>query len=168
MNSPQVTKAPRPEIWGEIATKQAELQALYTEAGANIFKQTDGAAFLGEKNTAHSQYWHGVVKKHPTIVKGTFDTPDYGVKNELFPRYVEVYNGHNAAGAVLENPYDVLSQDTNRYSLDARKAFIESKDAVHKQIVKDAPPIRKPSSNNSKSKAEKESADKSTDTSKKD
>ena len=74
MNSPQVTKAPRPEIWGEIATKQTELQVLYTEAGVNIFKQTDGVAFLGEKNTAHAQYRH--LKKRLKIFFGQSSSAD--------------------------------------------------------------------------------------------
>ena len=139
----QKTTPPRAGIWTEIATKQAELQALYAEAGLNVFKETEGEAFLGEKNTFYSTYWHSSVKKHPLLVKGSFNIADYGVKNELFPYFVAAYNGHNAACAVLNEPYNILSKDLLRYGSDARKGFDDSKDAVHKQIIKDAPAFRK-------------------------
>ena len=164
----QLTTAPRVGIWAEIATKQAELQALYVEVGANVFKKTTGKAFLGEKNTPHAQYWHDKVKKHPSLVKGTFNLSDYGVKSELFPFLVDAYNGHNAAGVVLDSPYDTASTDLRNYASEAREAFTDSGDAVHKQIVKDAPQFRKPQVNNANSKGEKTAADKSTDSSKAD
>ena len=164
--SNQVTTAPRAEIWAEIATKHAELQALYAEAGLNILKKTAGKAFLGEKNTPHAQYWYDKVKKHPSLVKGTFNSSDYGVKSELFPFFVDAYNGHNAAGAILDLPYDIISTDLRNYASEAREAFTDSGDAVHKQIVKDAPQFRKPQVNNSNSKGDKTAADKSTDNSK--
>ena len=165
--SNQVTTAPRAEIWVEIATKQAELQALYVEVGLNILKKTPGKAFLGEKNTSYAQYWHDKVKKHPSLVKGTFNLSDYGVKSELFPFLVDAYNGHNAAGVVLDLPYDTASTDLRNYASESREAFVDSSDAVHKQIVKDAPQFRKPQVNNANSKGEKTAADKSTDTPKK-
>ncbi len=38
------------------STKQAELHALYAEAAQNIYKETQGEAFWGEKNIAYVQY----------------------------------------------------------------------------------------------------------------
>jgi hypothetical protein len=142
--SRQKTTAPNPDIWVRIEAKQVELHALYEEAATGIYKNTDGEAFLGEKNVAFAQYWLSAVKKAPKAVTGEFDLPDFEVKEGLFPSFVKVYNTHNAAGAVLSEPYDILSKDVLRYSVDAKKVFDISSDPVRKQTVKDAPVYRKP------------------------
>ena len=159
--SRQKTIAPNTDIWARIEAKQTELQALYEEAAEGIYKNTDGEAFLGEKNVAFAQYWLGVVKKTPKAVAGEFDISDYDIKMGLFPSFIAAYNGHNAAGAILDTPYNILSKDTFFYSSDARKTFDGSKDPVRKQIVKDAPAYRKPSVK--KDEKEANTADKSSD-----
>jgi hypothetical protein len=141
--SRQNSTPPDPNIWELIKAKQAELNGLYEIAASGIYKSTEGESFLGEKNVSFAQYWLGSVKKAPKTVTGEFDLPDYDVKTGLFPLFVEAYNGHNAAGAVLETPYDILSKDILRYSWDAKKAFEGSNDPVRKQTVKDAPSYRK-------------------------
>ena len=153
--SRQVTSAPREEIWDEIKETQEKLNALYFEAGLNVFKETDGEAFLGEKNQSFATYWAGAVKKSPTVVSGEFNTADFVVKAPLFGKFVEVYNGHNLVGSALDTPYDILSKDTLRYSLDSRNSFKESKNATCKQAVKDSPEYRKPAPNAAKSTLEK-------------
>jgi hypothetical protein len=142
--SRQKTVAPNPDIWARIEFKQAELHALYEEAAVGIYKGTEGEAFLGEKNVAFAQYWMNAVKKTPTVVTGEFNLPDFEIKEGLFPLFVKVYNAHNAAGAVLSEPYDILAKDVLRYSSDAKKSFDISSDPVRKQVVKDAPAYRKP------------------------
>lgn len=142
--SRQKTIAPNPDVFVRIAAKQAELQSLYEEAAEGIYKSTDGEAFLGEKNVAFAHYWLGAVKSTPKAVTGEFDLLDYDVKEGLFPLFVKIYNAHNAAGAVLAEPYDILSKDVLRYSTDAKKSFDISSDPVRKQTVKDAPLYRKP------------------------
>ncbi len=151
--SRQTTVAPNPDIWTRIETKQAELQALYEEAAGDIYKNTDGGAFLGEKNVSYAQYWLSAVKKSPKAVTGEFDILDFDVKATLFPFFVKVYNGHNAAAAILDAPYDILAKDVLRYATDARKSFEISSDAICKQALKDAPLYRKASP--AKSKEEK-------------
>ena len=151
--SRQTTIAPNADIWERIKTKQAELHALYVEAAQNIYKETQGEAFLGEKNLAYAQYWTGAVKKSPKAVTGEFNAADFQVKAAMFPDFVEVYNTHNAAGSVLDEPYNILAKDVLRYATDAKKAFDISSDAVCKQAAKDAPQYRK--SSPAKSKAEK-------------
>ena len=141
--SRQKTVAPNPDIWARIATKQAELHVLYEEAAQDIYKATEGESFLGEKNAAYAQYWLSSVKRSPKAVSGEYSIPDFEVKAALFPQFVEVYNTHNAAGAVLDEPYNILSKDVLRYSTDAKKAFDNSSDAVCKQALKDAPVFRK-------------------------
>ena len=142
--SRQKTIAPNVDIWARIEAKQTELQALYEEAAEGIYKNTDGESFLGEKNVAFAQYWLGAVKKTPKAVTGEFDLPDFDLKTGLFPSFVAAYNGHNAAGAILDTPYNILSKDVLYYASDARKTFDLSKDLVRKQVVKDAPVHRKP------------------------
>lgn len=141
--SRQKTTAPNPDIWVRIEAKQIELHTLYEEAAVGIYKGTDGEAFLGEKNVAFAQYWLNAVKKTPKAVTGEFDLPDFEVKEGLFPSFITVYNAHNAAGAVLSEPYDILAKDVLRYSADAKKSFDISSDPVRKQTVKDAPVYRK-------------------------
>ncbi len=160
--SGQKTLAPNPDIWERIKTKQAELHSLYEEATQEIYKETEGEAFLGEKNVSYAQYWVGAVKKSPKAVSGEYPVNDFEVKAALFPQFVEVYNTHNAAGALLDAPYDILSKDVLRYATDAKKAFGISTDAVCKQALKDAPVYRKSSSAKSKAEkaAEKAAADK--------
>lgn len=160
--SRQKTLAPNPDIWERIKTKQAELHGLYEEATQDIFKNTEGEAFLGEKNVAFAQFWASAVKKSPKAVTGEYPINDFDVKAALFPQFVEVYNTHNAAGALLDEPYDILSKDVLRYATDAKKAFGISSDAVCKQALKDAPLYRKTSSAKSKAEkaAEKAAADK--------
>lgn len=151
--SRQTTVAPKLDIWERISTKQAELHALYEEAAQDVFKETDGEAFLGEKNVSFAQYWMGAVKKSPKAVSGEFKISDFEIKSALFPLFIEVYNTHNAAGSILDGPYDILSKDVLRYATDAKKAFGISSDVVCKQALKDAPQFRKASAG--KSKAEK-------------
>ena len=141
--SRQKTIAPNPDIWARIEAKQNELQALYEEAAEGIYKTTSGEAYLGEKNVAFAQYWLGAVKKTPKAVTGEFDIADFDVKTGLFPFFVAAYNGHNAAGAILDNPYTFLAKDVLYYSSDAKKTFDLSSDPVRKQTVKDAPLYRK-------------------------
>jgi hypothetical protein len=141
--SRRATLTPNPDVWARIETKQAELHALYAEAAENIYKNTVGEAFLGEKNVAYAQYWADAVKKSPKAVTGEFDVNDFDTKTALFPSFVKVYNAHNAVGSVLGAPYDILSKDTLRYATDAKKAFEMSNDAVCKQALKDAPQYRK-------------------------
>ncbi len=139
----QKTIAPNTDVWARIEIKQTELQALYEEAATGIYKGTDGKGYLGEKNVAFAQYWLGAVKKNPKAVAGEFDIADFDVKTALFPSFVAAYNGHNAAGAILDEPYNFLSKDVFRYASDAKKSFDSSNDPVSKQIVKDAPNYRK-------------------------
>ena len=162
--SRQKTVAPNSDIWERIKTKQAELHGLYEEATQEIFKETEGEAFLSEKNVSYAQYWIGAVKKSPKAVTGEYQINDFEVKAALFSQFVEVYNTHNAAGALLDAPYDILSKDVLRYATDAKKAFGISSDAVCKQALKDAPLYRKASSAKSKAEkaAEKAAADKVT------
>ncbi|MBL7816081.1 MAG: hypothetical protein JNL70_13775 [Saprospiraceae bacterium] len=160
--SKPITIAPRETIWDEIKAEQAKLSALYEEAGINVYKATEGEAFLGEKNQAFGSYWAFAVSQSPNAVTGEFNTGDFNVKAPLFQRFVEVYNGHNRIGSMLDAPYDVLSKDILRYSLDAKKSFKDSKNAVCKQAVKDAPEYRKPTSNSAKSSSEKAATEKST------
>jgi hypothetical protein len=164
--SRQKTVAPNSDIWERIKTTQAELHSLYEEATQYIFKETEGEAFLGEKNVSYAQYWIGAVKKSPRAVSGEFQINDFEVKTDLFSKFVEVYNTHNAAASILDGPYDILSKDVLRYATDAKKAFGISSDAVCKQALKDAPMFRKASSGKSKAEkaadkaAEKAAADK--------
>lgn len=151
--SRQTTVAPNPNVWTRIKTTQATLRALYEEAAQDINKATEGEAFLGEKNVSYAQYWVGAVRKSPKAVTGEYNFPDFEIKAALFPEFVEVYNNHNAAAAILDAPYDALSKDVLRYATDAKKSFGISSDAVCKQAVKDAPLFRKASS--AKSKEEK-------------
>jgi hypothetical protein len=138
------TKAPsNADIWTRIKTKQDELHVLYQEATQDIYKGTEGDAFLGEKNVFYAQYWLGAVKKSPKAVTGEFDLDDFEVKADLFPKFIEVYNNHNANSALLEDPYNFLSKDVLRYATDARKSFSISNDPVCKQAIKDAPRLRK-------------------------
>lgn len=155
------TVAPKPDVWERIKTKQAELHALYEEATSGIYKETEGEAFLGEKNVSYAQYWMGAVKKSPKAVSGEFQINDFEVKSTLFPYFIEVYNTHNAAASILDEPYNILSKDVLRYATDAKKAFGISSDAVCKQALKDAPMFRKASSGKSKAeKAAEKAADK--------
>jgi hypothetical protein len=137
------TLTPNPDVWARIEAKQAELHALYAEAAENIYKNTSGEAFLGEKNVAYAQYWAEAVKKSPKAVTGEFDISDFDIKTALFPSFVKVYNAHNAVGSILAAPYDILAKDILRYATDAKKAFEISSDAVCKQALKDTPQYRK-------------------------
>ena len=153
--SRQITTAPRATIWDEIKETQEKLNALYLEASVNVFKETEGEAFLGEKNQSFGTYWASSVKKSPTVVTGEFNTTDFIVKAPLFGKFVDAYNAHNLVGSALDTPYDILSKDVLRYSLDAQKTFKDSKNAICKQAVKDAPEYRKPAPNAAKSTLEK-------------
>ena len=135
--------APQLDIWEQIRVKQGELQALYTDVAENIFKATDGEAYLGEKNISYAEYWSEAVKGFPKVVSGMFNGEDFEAKTALFPLFVKAYNGHNAVGSVLNTPYDILAKDVLRYSTDAQKSFKSSNEDVSKQIVKDAPVYRK-------------------------
>ncbi len=153
--SRQITATPRETIWDEIKETQEKLNALYLEAGLNVFKETEGEAFLGEKNQSFGTYWAASVKQSPKVVTGEFNTADFIVKAPLFGKFVVAYNGHNLIGSVLDTPYDILSKDILRYSLDAQKTFKDSKNAICKQAVKDSPEYRKPTPNAAKSILEK-------------
>ncbi len=131
-------------VWARIEEKQAELAALYAEAAEGIVQSTECAAWLGEKNQAFVDFWVRAVKFSPKAVAGEFDLPDFELKAALFPKFVQVYNSHNAAGAILVTPYDAVSKDIFRYSFDAKNAFSMSNNAICKQALKDAPKYRKP------------------------
>ena len=153
--SRQITSAPRETIWDEIKEAQDKLSALYTEAGIYIFKETEGEAFLGEKNQTFGTYWASAVKQSPSVMSGEYNTADFTIKAPLFGKFVAVYNGHNLVGSLLATPYDILSKDVLRYSLDAQNAFKKSNKAVCKQAVKDSPDYRKLAPNAAKSTLEK-------------
>ena len=155
------TTAPNPTVWERIKVNQLEMNKLFKEAVEDIFKNTEGLAFLGEDNTAFVSYWLKAVQANPEVMDGLFDTEDFAVKENLFSNLVTAYNDCNAGRAILDTPYDILSQDVFRYAMDAKIKFdaVAVKNQKYKQVVKDAPQYRKPS----KPKA---TTDKTTDASK--
>ena len=142
-----MTTAPNPTVWERIKQKQLEMNELYKEAIEDVFKETDGAAFLGEDNAAFASYWLAAVTEHPEVMDGLYNTTDFTVKEQIFKKLVVVYNDSNAGKAILDSPYDDLSKDLFRYAMDAKIKFDEMPDryTTYKQVVKDAPQYRKPS-----------------------
>ena len=142
----KMTTAPNPTVWERIKLKQLEMNDLYREAIEDVFKETDGAAFLGEDNTAFATYWLAAVTEHPQVMDGLYNTPDFTVKEQIFKKLIVVYNDSNAGRAILDSPYNDLSKDIFRYAMDAKLKFDEVSEryATYKQVVRDAPQYRKP------------------------
>ena len=140
------TTAPIPTVWERIAAKQIEMNALFEEAVQDVFKETEGAAFLGEDNVAFALYWLLAVQANPEVMSGLFNAADFGVKAPLFDKLVVAYNANSAGKAILDGPYDVLSQDVLRYAMDAKLEFDSAAktNQKYRQVVRDAPQYRKP------------------------
>jgi hypothetical protein len=156
----QKTIAPEVSVWERIQTKQAELSELYREAVTEVYKETEGAAFLGEDNLSFAKYWLDAALKNPKVMSGLFNTEDFAVKYALFEKLVIAYNGHNASGAIMDASYNATSQDVYRYTMNVKKAFTEASGDVKelKQVVRDAPKHRKVSKTKSSEAAKTEAS----------
>ena len=142
------TVVPDPTVWDRIKAKQIEMNALFREAIDQIFKETEGAAFLGEDNVSFVTYWLAAVQEHPKVMDGLYNAADFAVKETIFRKLVVAYNDYNVGRAIMDESYDILSQDLLRYAMDAKLKFDEvagkDKGTVYKQVCKDAPQYRKP------------------------
>jgi hypothetical protein len=154
----QKTVVPEVSVWERIQAKQAELSELYREAVAEVYKETEGSAFLGEDNLSFTKFWLDAVINNPKVMSGLFNLEDFIVKYALFEKLVTSYNGHNASGAIMDAAYNAASQDVYRYTMDVKKAFTEASKNVKelKQTVRDAPKHRKVSKSKSPQAPKKE------------